>query len=161
MNSDEIAQVLKKKTHHVIPVIASDQMATLLPLVNHTTKPFGFVITSRSENKPGLHWKAIYFDREKAEVCYFDSLVSEPTQAVMRGIKQIMRKMADPLYFKFNINRIKLQANDTSTCGPFALRFIPDMYAGKQFKVATRFTDEHVSGENIRFPFIFLSGLQP
>jgi hypothetical protein len=28
MNSDEIAQVLKKKTHHVIPVMASDQMAT-------------------------------------------------------------------------------------------------------------------------------------
>ena len=31
MNSDEIAQVLKNKTHHVIPVIASDQIATLLP----------------------------------------------------------------------------------------------------------------------------------
>ena len=30
MNSDEIAQVLKKKTHHVIPVIPSDQIATLL-----------------------------------------------------------------------------------------------------------------------------------
>ncbi len=46
MNSDEIAQVLKKKTHHVIPVIASDQIATLLPLVNNTTKEFGFVINS-------------------------------------------------------------------------------------------------------------------
>jgi hypothetical protein len=147
MNSDEIAQVLKKKTHHVIPVIASDQIATLLPLVNHTTKPFGFVINSQSLKKPGLHWKVIYFDRKKAEVCYFDSLVSEPTEAVLRGIKQIMRKMADPLYFKFKINRIKLQANDTSTCGPFALKLIADMYAGKQFKVATRFTDEHVSGE--------------
>ncbi len=59
-----------------------------------------------------------------------------------------MRKMADPLYFKFKINRIKFQANDTSTCGAFALRFIPDMYAHKQFKVATRFTDEHLEGEN-------------
>ena len=147
MTSDEIAQVLKKKTHHVIPVIASDQIATLLPLVNNKTQRFGFVINSQSEKKPGLHWKAIYFDRKKAEVCYFDSLVSEPTEAVMRGIKQIMRKMADPLYFKFKINRIKFQADDTSTCGPFALKFIADMYAGKQFKVATRFTDEHVSGE--------------
>ena len=94
-----------------------------------------------------MHWKAIYFDRKKAEMCYFDSLVSEPTEAVLRGIKQIMRKMADPLYFKLKINRIKLQANDTSTCGPFALKCIADMYANKQFKVATRFTDEHVSGE--------------
>ena len=107
MNSDEIVQVLKKKTHHVIPVIASDQIATLLPLVNNKTQRFGFVINSQSEKKPGLHWKAIYFDRKRAEVCYFDSLVSEPTEAVMRGIKQIMRKMADPLYFKLKINRIK------------------------------------------------------
>ena len=92
-----------------------------------------------------MHWKAIYFDRKKAEVCYYDSLVSEPTEAVMRGIRQIMRKMADPFYFKLKINRIKFQANDTSTCGPFA--FIADMYAGKQFKVATRFTDQHLEGE--------------
>ena len=131
----------------MIPVIASDQIATLLPLVNHTTKQFGFVINSQSVKKPGLHWKAIYFDRKKSEVCYFDSLVSEPTEAVMRGIKQIMRKMADPLYFKFEINRIKFQADDSSTCGPFALRFIADMYAGHTFKVATRFTDQHLEGE--------------
>ncbi len=95
-----------------------------------------------------MHWKAIYFDRKKAEVCYFDSLVSEPTEAVMRGIKQIMRKMADPLYLKFKINRIEFQADDTSTCGPFALKFIADIYAGTPFKVATRFTDEHITGEN-------------
>ena len=147
MTSDEIAQVLKKKTHHVIPVIASDQIATLLPLVNNKTQQFGFVINSQSLKKPGMHWKAIYFDRKRAEVCYFDSLVSEPTEAVMRGIKQIMHKMADPLYFKFKINRIKFQANDSSTCGAFALRFIDDMYADKPFKVATRFTDEHIEGE--------------
>jgi hypothetical protein len=56
MNSDEIAQVLKKKTHHVIPVIASDQIATLPPLVNHTTKQLGFVINTQSEQNPGLQW---------------------------------------------------------------------------------------------------------
>ena len=94
-----------------------------------------------------MHWKAIYFDRKKAEVCYFDSVVSDPTEAVMRGIKQIMRKMADPLYFKFKINRIKYQSNDSSTCGPFALKFIDDMYVGHTFKVATRFTDQHLEGE--------------
>ncbi len=83
MDSDEIAQVLKKKTHHVIPVITSDQIAKLLPLVNHTTKQFGFVINSQSETKPGMHWRAIYFDRKKAEVCYIESLVTDPTEAVL------------------------------------------------------------------------------
>ena len=147
MTSDEIAQVLKKKTHHVIPVIASDQIATLLPLVNNTTNEFGFVINSQSDKKAGMHWRAIYFNRKKAECCFFDSLVSEPTEAVMRGIKQIMHKMGDSLYFKFKVNRIKYQANTSATCGPFALRFIADMYAGKKFKVATRFIDEHVEEE--------------
>ncbi len=51
------------------------------------------------------------------------------------------------LYFKLKINRTKYQSNDSSTCGPFALKFIADMYDGKQLKVATRFTDEHVASE--------------
>ncbi len=55
--------------------------------------------------------------------------------------------MADPLYFKLKINRIKFQADDTSTCGAFALKFIANMYAGHAFKDATRFTDQHVAGE--------------
>ncbi len=42
MNSDEISQALQKKTHHVIPDIASDPIATLIPIVNHTTKQFFF-----------------------------------------------------------------------------------------------------------------------
>jgi hypothetical protein len=36
MTSDEIAEVLKKMTRHIIPVIASDQIASLLPLVNQS-----------------------------------------------------------------------------------------------------------------------------
>ena len=46
MTTDEIQAVLKKKTHHIIPVIASNDIPTLLPLVGPTTKEFGFVINS-------------------------------------------------------------------------------------------------------------------
>ena len=74
-----------------------------------------------------MHWRAVYFNRKRAECYFFDSLVSEPTDDVMRGIKMIMRKIDDPLYFKFKINRIKLQADNSATCGAFALRFIADM----------------------------------
>ena len=38
MTTDEIQEVLKKKTHHIIPVIASNDIPTLLPLVGPTTK---------------------------------------------------------------------------------------------------------------------------
>ena len=94
-----------------------------------------------------MHWKAINFSMKKSECCFFDSLVSEPTEAVMRGIKQIMHKMDDSLYFKFKVNRIKYQSNTSATCGPFALRFIADMYENKTFKVATRFIDDSIDGE--------------
>ena len=46
MTTDDIQKVLKKKTHHIIPVIASNDIPTLLPLVGPTTKEFGFVINS-------------------------------------------------------------------------------------------------------------------
>ena len=149
MTSDEIQAVLKKKLHHVIPVIPSNGISDLLPLVNSKTQHFGFVINSQSDLKGGLHWRAIYIDRKKAEVCFFDSLVSEPTESVLRGIKQLIHKMDDSLYYKLKINRIKLQSDNTSTCGAFALRFIADMYEGKTFKNATHFTDEHINGEKI------------
>ena len=51
MTTDEIQEVLKKKTHHIIPVIASNDIPTLLPLVGPTTKEFGFVINSQSDKK--------------------------------------------------------------------------------------------------------------
>ena len=87
MTTDEIQEVLKKKTHHIIPVIASNYIPTLLLLVGPTTKEFGFVINSQSDKKVGMHWRAVYFNRKRAECCFFDSLVSEPTDDVMRGIK--------------------------------------------------------------------------
>ena len=97
--------------------------------------------------KGGLHWRAVYIDRKKAEVSSFDSLVSEPTESVLRGIEHVIHKMDDSLYYKLKINRIKLQSDNTSSCGAFALRFIADMYEGKTFKNATHFTDEHINGE--------------
>ena len=104
--------------------------------------------------KGGLHWRAIYVDRKKAEVYFFDSLVSEPTESVLRRIKQLIHKMDDSLYYKLKINRIKLQSDNTSTCGAFALRFIAGMYEGKTFKDATHFTDDHLEGEKSIIKYI-------
>ena len=58
-----------------------------------------------------------------------------------------MHKMADLLYLHFKSNRIKIQADNTATCGAFALRFIADMFEGKKFEDPTHFTDKHIDGE--------------
>ena len=147
MNSDEIEKVLSSKLHHAVPVIAADELHTLLPTINSKTQRVGVVINSQDHQLAGQHWRAIYIDRKKAEVCYFDALVSEPTAETLKGIKQIVEKMHDPLYYKLKINRFKRQANDTSTCGAFSIKFLEDMYAGKKFKEASGFQDQHVEGE--------------
>ena len=61
MTTDEIQEVLKKKTHHIIPVIPSNDIPTLLPLVGPTTKEFGFVINSQSDKKSGYALESSIF----------------------------------------------------------------------------------------------------
>ena len=147
MRGEEIQRILEQKTHHLIPVIASDELPTLLPQINSKTKQFGVIINSENHTQPGQHWRAIYFDRKKAEVDYYDSLVSEPSPMTLKGIKRLVNKMQDPLYYKLKINHVKMQSDTSGTCGAFALRFLDDMFDGKKFKEASGFSDTHISGE--------------
>ena len=147
MSTDDIENVLEKKTHRLVPVIASDQIPTLAHFVGPKTKSFGFVINSQDHKKPGKHWRAIFIDRRTATVSFYDSLVSQPTKETLKGIKILVDKLDDPVYYKLKVNQIKYQSNDSSTCGAFALRFIADMYDGKPFKEATGFVDKHLDGE--------------
>ena len=147
MSSEEIAQVLKDRTHHVVPVIASDEIATLAPLVGPKTKQFGFIINSDPHSKPGHHWRAIFIDRSRAEVDYFDSLVSEPSPETLKGIKVLVDRFNDPLYYKLKVNRLKLQLDTSSNCGAFAIKFLEDRYSGKAFKESSGFVSRVREGE--------------
>jgi hypothetical protein len=147
MSSDDIENVLEKETHFQVPVIASDQILYLTHFVGPKTKSFGFVINSQDHTKGGKHWRAVFIDRRRPEVCFFDSLVSQPTKQMLVGIKLLVDKFADPLSYKLKVNQIKYQSDKTSTCGAFALRFIDQMYEGKPFKEASGFVDIHQQGE--------------
>ena len=146
MTGQDIETILKKKLHTYIPVIASDEIPTLCKYINKNTNEFGFIINSDPHNMPGHHWRSIYINRARAEICFYDSLVSEPSDECLRGLKMLMKKMDDPLYYVLKINRVKYQSNTTATCGAFALKFLDDMYHGKKFKEATGY-DDHVNGE--------------
>ena len=146
MTGQEIETVLKKKLHTFIPVIACDEIPSLCKYINGNTQEFGFIINSDPHNKSGCHWRSIYISRPKAEIDFYDSLTSEPTDECLTGLKILMNKMNDPLYYVLKINRVKYQSNTTSTCGAFALKFLDDMYHGKKFKEATGY-DDHINGE--------------
>jgi hypothetical protein len=72
MSTDDIENVLEKKTHRLVPVIASDQIPTLAHFVGPKTKSFGFVINSQDHKKAGKHWRAIFIDRRTATVSFYD-----------------------------------------------------------------------------------------
>ena len=137
MDTDEIEKFLESRTHHIIPCIPHDKMDTLLPHVNKDTKEFGFVFNTQNHNQGGQHWKACYINTETGECDYFDSLVSEPDKAYMKGITRLTEKINPPIYLKFKINRVKLQNNTSANCGQFCCQFLDKMFHGSPFKQAT------------------------
>ena len=70
MTTSQIAEFLDIKTHHIVPVIAKDQMDLLLPFVNSSTKQFYFVINSDPISKSGTHWRAGGIDINDGS-CFF------------------------------------------------------------------------------------------
>ncbi len=50
--------------------------------------------------------------------------MSQPTKEMLAGIKLLVDKFADPLYYKLKLNMLKYQSDKTSACGAFALQFI-------------------------------------
>ncbi len=146
MTGQDIETILQKKLHTYIPVIASDEIPPLCKYINKNTKEFGFIINLDPHTAKGHHWRSIYINRAKAEICYYDSLTSDPSDECLRGLKALMKRMDDPLYYGLKINKVKYQSNTKATCGAFALKFLDDMYHGKKFKEATGY-DDHVNGE--------------
>ena len=53
MSSDEIEKVLSSKLHHAVPVIAADELHTLLPTINSKTQRVGVVINSQDHQLDG------------------------------------------------------------------------------------------------------------
>ena len=150
MSGENIETVLKQKLHRYIPVIASNEIPTLLPFVNKHTKEFSFIINSEPSSESGAHWRSVYISRAKAEIDFYDSLVSEPSAETLRGLKQLTDKMDDHLMYKLKINRVKEQSDTSSTCGAWALHFLDRMNHGAAFKDASGYTDHIQRSELVK-----------
>lgn len=145
--TDEIEKILQEKTHRIIPVIASDQVKSLVPLVDKNTKDFAFVMNLDNSKQPGSHWVAVYISRPDVSVEYYDSLVHQPTREFMRDIKLLVEKMEDNVYYKFKVNMIKDQSDDSSNCGYFAINFLDKRLNGGKFKEASFWEEVDASGQ--------------
>ena len=106
MTTSEIAQFLDIKTHHIVPVVAKDQMDLLLPFVNSSTKQFYFVINSDPITKSGSHWRAGGIDINDGSCFFYDPLANDCDISFQKGMKNLIDKIHPNYYLKFKINKI-------------------------------------------------------
>jgi hypothetical protein len=142
MYNDELQEIFEDKTNKFLPVIASDKMDTLLPLVNKDTKKFGWIQNTEPSGSMGRHWVAYFIDIPNYEVNYYDSLVEndgEPPLESLKGLKKIIDKIHPEYYLLFKYNQIRDQNYSSKNCGYFALKFIMDRYRNIPFKTATSY----------------------
>jgi hypothetical protein len=140
--NDELQEIFSDKTNKFLPVIASDKMGSLLPLVDKNTKKFGWIQNTDKSSSMGRHWVAYFIDITNLEVNYFDSLVEnggEPPKESLKGLKRIIDKINPEYYLKLKTNLVMLQNPMSNNCGYFALKFIMDRYRNIPFKSATMY----------------------
>ena len=140
--NDELTKIFADKTNKFLPVIASDKMHTLLPLVDRNTKKFGWIQNTDPSSSMGRHWVSYFIDVPNLEVNYFDSLVEnggQPTKQSLKGLKKIIDKINPEYYLKLKTNSVILQSFKSSNCGYFALKFILDRYRNIPFRTATMY----------------------
>lgn len=153
--SDEIQNHMKKKVKRIIPVVAMDELDTLLDDVKYLQDEYMAVINTDVSSGPGKHWVCIYIDNKddfpSAE--YFDPLGDPCPKPVRMIMKKLCQKMNPENMFLFKENLIKNQASDTETCGHFVMKFLQDRHAGVPFSKATYYDkymekcDNDFSGE--------------
>ena len=140
--NDELTKIFQDKTNKFLPVIASDKMETLLPLVNRNTKKFGWIQNTDPSSSMGRHWVAYFIDVPNLEINFFDSLVEnggQPTKQSLKGLRKIIDKINPEYYLKLKTNSVILQSLKSNNCGYFALKFILDRYRNIPFRTATMY----------------------
>ena len=136
--------------HGYLGTVPSDMITSeILPKVQPRSRG-SFIMNLDKASGPGTHWVAVYFDARPQgshSLEYYNSLGDGPTQSFRHQIKEVVRKLDSEAPLKFKVNKIQRQANNTNTCGWFAMKFIMDRMRGKPFSDASGF-DDHLQGEH-------------
>ena len=149
--NNEIEDILQKRVRKVVPVIASDEVNDLIDLVDNGDREFMAVINTNPSTSDGSgndgyrvgHWRCIYVDNRDdfPSVEFFDPLGDEPEKDVIKVLHRIAQKINPENLFKYKVNRVKMQDNDTANCGHFVMKFLEDRHRGVPFSEATMFDD--------------------
>ena len=143
--NDQIEQILKKRINNFVPVVAKDQVDSLLGYVKKGDKFFSAVVNTDPISGGGRHWRCIVMDNRddfpSAE--YFDPLCEtmKPEESLLNVMREIAKKMNPEKYFKYKFSEIRRQSFNKSNCGYHVCKYIEDRYNGIPFSEASGYDD--------------------
>lgn len=143
--NDQIEQIMKKRINNFVPVVAKDQVDSLLGYVKKGDKFFSAVVNTDPSSSGGRHWRCIVMDNRddfpSAE--YFDPLCEtmKPEETLLNVMREIAKKMNPEKYFKYKFSEIRRQSFNKSNCGYHVCKYIEDRYNGIKFSEASGYDD--------------------
>ena len=143
--NDQIEQIMKKRINNFVPVVAKDQVDSLLGYVKKGDKFFSAVVNTDPISGGGRHWRCIVMDNRddfpSAE--YFDPLCEtmKPEESLLNVMREIAKKMNPEKYFKYKFSEIRRQSFNKSNCGYHVCKYIEDRYNGIKFSEASGYDD--------------------
>lgn len=148
----EIEKIVKKRIKDFVPVIASDEVESLIRYVGRGDKRFGFVMNTNPSDSDGSgndghrvgHWLAIYINNEDdyKTIEYFDPLAEgKMPEDLIKMCRRIAMKMNPEMMFKYKQNMLRRQSKLTSNCGHHAIKFLEDRFNAIPWSVATGYDD--------------------
>lgn len=150
LSNHEIDKIMSKYPEY-IGTIAHNEIPLILPKVAPKSRG-GLVINLDSASLPGSHWVALFWDARPPSgnlpdggtksIEYFDSYGEMPDKKLLKGIKDIAKKLQAESYLKFKVNLIKFQSDSSPNCGFFATKFLIDRFRDKPFIEASGFNSQ-------------------
>jgi len=143
-NTDVTHLMHKYSSRGFLGTYSIDQLGTIQPGTRSSV--LSFVMNTVPHNVKMGHFVAVFIDKKRCTLEYYDPLGQEPPKAFVKGIKAVLHKMGGfKQRLQFKINRIRFQSVRSDNCGYFAIRFLERRYKGWTFRRATGF-DRHVMG---------------
>lgn len=91
---------------------------------------FGVIFNNDKSNQSGSHWTALYFDMNKKQIYFQDSVGNKPKEEFIRLMDSVEKQMGKGVDRRFSETR---HQRENSECGVYSLSFILRLLNNESF----------------------------
>jgi hypothetical protein len=122
-------------------------------LENEKYKRIGVIFNTDKSTQRGKHWISLFFDLEKAQIYFSDSVGIKPPEPVRQFIQKIEKYLnSKGLNVDSRYNKTEHQKKNTE-CGVYSINFILRLLKGKTFEQITekKINDDKINQCRMRY----------